>query len=191
MFERNGQFARQRDRDRAHKTAIVGLNNLGMIAVKFFVFIFFCSSSAIAAACDSRALNELPKFWRAFHQASLRGNADSASHFYAFPLGLKGPYDDDKSVIWDTKTFLKNYEFVFREGITGEGKSLLLKNLEEKPQSYWDDKLAHAVFPGNRCEARIDDYEMSWNEGQGWKIIDLYYVEDFSLLKSYFKKSAK
>jgi len=172
--------------------AIVGLNNLEkVIMVKFFFFVFFCFFSPVAAACDSRALAELPKFWRAFHQASLHDNADSVSNFYLFPLEFKGPYSDDKGVILDRKKFLKHYEFVFREGITGEGKSLLLKNLEEKPQSYWNDQIAHAVFPGSRCMARIDDYEMVWNEGKGWKIIDLYYVENFSLLKSYFKKSGK
>nr|WP_156133554.1 hypothetical protein [Massilia sp. JS1662] len=159
--------------------------------VRFFVFVFFALFSAAVAACDSGALAELPKFWHAFHQASLHDNAESVSNFYRFPLEFKGPYSDDKSVVLDRATFLKNYEFVFREGIIGEGKSLLLKNLEEKPQSYWNDQMAHAVFPGKKCMARIDDYEMMWNDGKGWKIIELYYVENFSLLKSYLKKSSK
>lgn len=156
---------------------------------KLLVLISCLLSASCANACSQLAQESLPVFWDEFRQVSLRGHVEDITRYYKFPLRLKGPFDDDKEVVLTKRKFLENYEVIFRQGMNEE--ALLFKTLKEKPAVYWHEEIRRVVFPGGRCIARIDDYELTWAEGAGWKIVDLYYLEEFSRLGDYVKRSHK
>lgn len=159
---------------------------------KFFFAIFVFAFSLTASACGVEATAFLPKFWTDFRSASLRGNAQALSQYYAFPLVIKGPFDSDKPVRLSKKIFLKEYAAIFRAGLENEGKATFLKDLEGKPVDYWQEELKKAIMPNPIvCTARINDYVLSWESNRGWKVKEIYYNEDYDILKNYLKDSAR
>lgn len=161
-----------------------------MRKIIFAIFIF--ALSLTASACGVDAIGSLPKFWTDFRSVSLRGNAQEVSQYYAFPLVIKGPFDSDKPVRLSKNIFLKEYAAIFRAGLEDEGKATFLKDLEGKPADYWQDQLKKAVMPNPRvCTARMDAYVLSWESNTGWKVKEIYYNEDYDILKNYLKDSAR
>ena len=157
----------------------------------FFVTISFAFAVS-ASACGISSTDSLVVFWKNFRLASLNGNAQEASHYYSFPLVIKGPYYDDKPIRVSKKTFLKEYSAIFREGLEGNEKSTFLKDWEAKPVSYWESKMKKAIMPTpGICIARIDDYVLSWESDSGWKVKEVYYNEDYETLMNYLKKPSQ
>lgn len=151
--------------------------------------IFFSIS---AKACDPDAAKALGEFWKAFRQVSLRSDVKAISQYYAFPLTISGPYDSDKPIHLSKKKFIEEYDSFFRKGFYGEAKTALLKDLESKPDKYWQGEVARAIWPNPQlCGARVDDYELTWTRAAGWKISLVYFNDQYSPLQEYLKQRSK
>jgi len=159
---------------------------------KIYAAITAFALSVSAHACGSNPTDSLSGFWVDFRSASLKGNVQDISRYYSFPLVIKGPYHDDKPTRLSKTTFAKEYNSIFRSGIEGNEKSTFLKDLEEKPMGYWQNKIKKAIMPTpGVCFARIDDYVLAWESRSGWKVKEIYYNADYDILMNYLKNPSR
>lgn len=146
-----------------------------MIKKIYFALIAFFISNTALGACSPEKIGEFYKTWNNFYSTAQENDPAKVSRFFNFPLKLRSPFDGEKPIVINRRTFLKNYPTIFLQFSPNQDNEIYAEFKKFKTLS--ESEFRHRVNlsscernPQSGAIIHVGSYHFVWHPNKGWLI---------------------